>query len=129
MRSLHVDDAELVEELEYYVFPTDNMGAYLLARELEAGGGYILQAEGGRGYILFRDCGIRDILRIGVEEGARGQGFGEMLLLTALIGIGDAMLTVRKWNKPALRLYAKHGFRVIADDLSNSWVMRRLHPA
>ncbi len=126
MRSIQLSDIDVLEELEYACFPDDNMGGYALERELEVGGGYIVETSLGRGYVLYRDTSMRDILRLGLEEAARGRGLGELLLLTALIGVRDALLTVKKTNQPAFRLYRKHGFVIVGEDRPyNNWMMRR----
>lgn len=99
----------------------------MLARELDISRGFLIHSVKGRGYVLFRDAPLRDILRLGVEEKARGQGLGEVLLLTALLGAKDAMLTVKKSNVPALRLYLKHGFQIVGElPLHSNWMMRRI---
>ncbi len=108
-------------DLEYAIFPEDNMGEYLLSRELQVGTGFIID---GKGYVLYRDQDLRDILRLGVVAEHRGQGLGEKLLMSALCEVTEAMLTVRKTNTAALRLYAKHGFRIVGDvPRYRNWVM------
>jgi ribosomal protein S18 acetylase RimI-like enzyme len=65
-------------------------------------------------------------MRLGVREKFRRQGVASMLLRRAISNAPEAMLTVRKGNDPAIRLYRKHDF-VIAGTMPQdyAWVMRR----
>lgn len=106
----------------------------MLARELSAGsGGVFFSPQTGTvlGYVLLRyDQGLLDITRLGVDPAAQGQGIGPRLLEYALSEGHEAMLTVRKNNKRALRLYLKYGFKIAGHiTVSDAWVLRRPAPS
>jgi ribosomal protein S18 acetylase RimI-like enzyme len=65
-------------------------------------------------------------LAIAVVPSRRGRGIGELMLSSLLErarsdGYGQASLSVERQN-PALRLYEKHGFRVVRE-VGNSYTM------
>jgi ribosomal protein S18 acetylase RimI-like enzyme len=100
----------------------------MLQHELSRGWGWVIESVGGgiAGYVLVRkDEELLDITRLGVREGCRGQGFARRLLERAMAEGKDIMLTVRKDNTPAIRLYRKYGFEIVGHLASaGAWVMR-----
>lgn len=62
---------------------------------------------------------VADVMTIGVDPKARGQGVGQLLLRELLSLAGQArvdavLLEVRADNGPARRLYGRHGFEQIS---------------
>lgn len=100
----------------------------MLKRELEVGHGYVWVSHVWSyivGYALVRRDGkVLDLTRLGVEQGDQGTGIGTLLLKRVLAEGCDTVLTVRKSNKGALRLYRRHGFAVVGH-FTNAWVLRR----
>lgn len=127
IRPAQLLDVEAILGLEYILF--DNaMTERMLFHELTLGKGFVATVDGIiRGYALVRfDDGLMDITRLGVDPATQGQGIGTRLLECALDGVMDAMLTVKKDNLPALRLYRKHGFKIVAHMVgAGAFVLRR----
>ena len=97
----------------------------MLHHEVTRGRGWIY-GDPIEGYILTRKDGdMVDIIRLGVTKGSQGKGIGKTLLELALFGASDVLLTVKKTNLPAIKLYQKYGFIIVAHlQGANSWVMR-----
>lgn len=116
-------------DAEYELFPENNFNERTLAHEIQQGMSWVVTAgDALAGYALCRSDGLLiDIMRLGVREKFRRQGVASTLLKKAISSAPEAMLTVRKGNDPAIRLYKKHGF-VIAGTMPQdyAWVMRRL---
>lgn len=93
------------------------------SRELALGEAWL---EEGKGYVLWRKTeGMADILRLGVHPDAQGQGVGRRLLERALDSANHAVLTVRKSNARALRMYQAAGFFITGHlQADESWVMQ-----
>jgi ribosomal protein S18 acetylase RimI-like enzyme len=97
----------------------------MLKRELEVGHGYVWVGPHILGYALVRqDSRVQDLTRLGVSPTAQGTGVGTLLLKRVLAEGRETVLTVRKTNKGALRLYRRHGFAVVGH-FTNAWVLRR----
>jgi ribosomal protein S18 acetylase RimI-like enzyme len=79
------------------------------------------------GYVLLRyDDDLVDITRLGVHPEMQGKGLGGRLLRKALEEKATIILTVRKNNLAAMKLYFKHGFEIVAHlHAAGAWVMRR----
>lgn len=114
---------EEVEELECLLF--DNaFNATSLLNELDTGARcWVMGSERIEGYILFRVVrGLCDILRVGTHPSYQRRGTATKLMRVAMGEAPRSMLTVRKTNQGAIRLYRKLGFEVVGD-LESSWVM------
>lgn len=124
----HID---ILEELEKAIFPHNCFGPCLIEAEMAEGEYFILLLDNlPAAYVLVRRTeGIADILRFGVLEEYRRQGWGRYLLQLVL-GMLDTqntesvMLTVRKGNNPAIALYKSFGFKVVGCSISY-WMMQR----
>ncbi len=72
-----------------------------------------------KGYILWRSVlGEVHILNLAVAKDSRRKGIASALLQSCMESEGQAsyfVLEVRKSNQAAIRLYRKHGFRVVAE--------------
>lgn len=125
-RAATAEDAVPISNLDDEVFPDEGMSEMAIARELAAGRATVAEGPGGLvGYVLFRPGEVGDVLRIAVRAGCRGRGIGLALLLGALGAMsGPVILTVRKSNVGALRLYRRLDLRAVAE-IETSWVMRR----
>lgn len=123
-------DAQAISELESQLFPDNCMNEYTLTREIQAGDGIVIY-KGGLliGYMLVRDDKddeVMDLLRLGIREGYQGQGLGRRLLDDLdQTELKDFVLTVRKNNRSALRLYLTRGFQIVGELSGGNWVMRR----
>lgn len=125
LRPAGINDIEGIIELESTLF--DNpMSERMLIHELTRGRGWIYGSL--LGYVLVRfDSGLLDITRLGVRSDQQRKGIGRALLERALIDAPDAILTVRKDNEPAMRLYDQYGFKVVSHLASaGAFVMRRV---
>jgi len=122
-------DLPAVLELEQRLF--DNaLSETMLERELEAGYGFVFADPEVRGYALVRpDQDLLDLTRLGVQPETQGQGIGTRLLQRVLQDGPSVLLTVRKTNLDALRLYQRHGFGIVAQlsegPAQHAWVLRR----
>jgi ribosomal protein S18 acetylase RimI-like enzyme len=108
-----------------------------IVRELQAGEGFVWRQFDDPtapilGYILVRDDGhLLDITRLGVVAEARCLGIGTALLKKVLDRGRTTVLTVRKDNTNALKLYKAHGFTVVGHFVHEgirAWVLRRDAP-
>ncbi len=126
MREATRDDAGAIEELEIQLFPDNCLGAKLIECELEWGTGWVVEHQGVTvAYLLARVEGdMVDIMRVGVLPKHRRRGHAIDLINRALEQAPDAMLTVRKNNLNALRLYRRLGFGIVGETGFGSWVMR-----
>lgn len=127
-RKATLEDAVALAELEAVCFPENNFNETTLANELVAGEGWLYFVDGQLvGYLLARhDADLTDITRVGVHPLHRNRGVGTALLEEALANSTAVMLTVRKDNTNALRLYIDHGFRIVGYLAEGTgWVLRR----
>lgn len=129
MRLATVEDSAPISILELTVFPENAMNETTLANEIEDGECWVEEENGEIvGYILATAGeGLIDILRVGVDPTFRGVGIGQALLDKVLEGkSGPIMLTVKKDNENALKLYMKRGFRIVGVlQAEYGWVMKR----
>lgn len=129
MREATQDDLGRLEELEAELFFDNCMSRLRLASELQHGRGWVVE-DGGVivAYSLLRfEPRLVDLTRLGVATTHQGLGLGTYLLNHALQQGESVMLTVHRDNETAIRLYLRHGFRVIGI-LPHSWLMRTIAP-
>lgn len=119
------DVADLVE-LEQLLFEENWLSDVSLQRELDAPGMNLIEGDPAIGYILSRWTNtIIDITRLGVLPEAQRNGVGRRLLDAVILAADrPIMLTVKKNNAPALRLYRSRSFKIVGQ-ISGSWVMIR----
>lgn len=124
MQPIVPQDATAIAELEEDLFPDNCFNSKTLEKEILAGLGTVhYDSNVLVGYWFGRNGnGLTDILRLGVRESHQGQGLGKALLCHATGPTGKYMLTVRKDNEAAIKLYLKHEFRIIADT-GESWIL------
>jgi ribosomal protein S18 acetylase RimI-like enzyme len=126
MRPVTPSDAAELADLESILF--DNaLGEKILEGEIARGKGWVL-GDPIQGYILtVVDRDLVDITRLGIHPEAQGKGLGGLLLAKVLEEAPKVVLTVKKDNIRALRLYHKHGFEVVGH-LSGAaaWIMLRV---
>ena len=131
-RPLTLEDIPRVLELEQ-VFD-NSMTEPMLELELQVGYGYAFCRDADShvlGYALLRrDGDLLDLTRLAVDPEAQGGGAGTFLLLRVQVDSGlakrDLVLCVRKKNPRALKLYQRHGFRIVGHSTSSdAWVLRR----
>lgn len=126
LRAATKQDLPELLALEEKLFP-NAMGERLLQHELTRGCGWLALVDGVvAGYVLVRrDDDLLDITRLGVHEEFRGRGLGRELLEKVLKEHFDVMLTVKKDNVKAIRLYRTHGFTIVGHLIAaEAWVMR-----
>lgn len=128
IRDAYQSDLPRLLALEWELFD-NSLSEPVLEQELRIGRGFIYGAS-IKGYALVRETsGLMDLTRLGVDPVYQGRGIGCALLDHVLVEAGMAyvpvVLTVRKDNARALRLYKAHGF-VINGHFSaqGAWVMR-----
>lgn len=129
MRLADPSDLQRLEFLENELFPDNSLNARSLLGELSAGKCWVVERQRKIvGYTLVRVVGeLVDILRVGVLPTHQGQGIGRELVKKAMAEAPTAMLSVRKVNTGAIRLYQSLGFHVtgeLMNGLAPSWVMR-----
>jgi len=127
MRAVTLADAEELAKLEAELFE-EHLCANAICAEITAGFGYLIDDEQGlKSYILVRDDHyILDITRFGTRTEHQGRGYGIELLAHVLRTLRPVMLTVDGENTVAMRLYLKHGFRLVGQlPCEQSWVLRR----
>lgn len=114
--------------IDYELFPENNFNERTLHNQIINGTGWVVRAEGKlAAYMLCSGLGtpLLDILRLGVREPYRQTGIASKLLETVKEFSGGVMLTVKKNNAPAIRLYRKHGFEITGTmPQHDCWVMR-----
>jgi ribosomal-protein-alanine N-acetyltransferase len=127
VRAATTDDIPRLLELEYRLFD-NSMNETMLARELAHGEGFVLES-GGRvdGYALVRPAGEKlDLTRLGVDPAVQGAGIGQALLRKVIDMGKPVVLTVKKKNYGALRLYRRYDFVIVGQlNEAEAWVMRR----
>lgn len=120
------EDMLRIAELEALLFPDNAMSPALLEREARVSQILVIGDPAYAYAIVGDDGGLLDLLRIGVHPDHQGQGAGKQLLdhVTAL---GRSMiLTVKKNNHRALRLYKRHGFRIVGHfSAAGAWALFR----
>lgn len=109
VRYATVDDAEAIYELERQVFPDACVNEVSCSIELMVGRCWIAD---GQGYVLTRwGPEVIDVLRLGVLPEHQKKGLGRYMLRLVLLHADlPVMLTVKRSNAPALRLYQREGF-------------------
>jgi ribosomal-protein-alanine N-acetyltransferase len=140
LRVMTPTDVPAVAELERVFFGPSAWSEAMVAGELHASGRWYLAAvEDGEvlGYAgLWFDGDVTQVMTIGVAPAVQRQGIGSALL-TALIrrsrelGASAVLLEVRVDNAPALAMYERFGFTLLArrrryyqpEDV-DAWTMR-----
>jgi ribosomal protein S18 acetylase RimI-like enzyme len=140
VRRAAMEDAPQLMLLEAMLFE-NSMTEEMVERELRAGEGFVAcqfndPTAPVLGYVLVReDKDLLDITRLGVLPEAQCLGIGTALLRRILDMKRTTVLTVKKDNPRALRLYKRHGFKVVGHFvLEHAWVLRRdvqasVHPS
>jgi len=115
---------EQLEELENELFE-NSLNGTTLGNEMRSGARlWVAGAHCIEGYMLLRVAGgLCDILRLGVRPAYQSHGIGYALLKEAMVTFPDLMLSVKKSNLGAVKLYKRHGFHIVGD-LGESWAMR-----
>jgi len=129
IRDATEDDAEELEALEIELFRENCFNSATIARELEYGFGLVAvdKQRGIIGYLLAAmDGNLVDVLRLGVVPEFRRRGLARQMLNMALGARPQAMLTVRRENRAAIKLYIDFGFYIAGELASTAWVMKRL---
>jgi ribosomal-protein-alanine N-acetyltransferase len=115
IRRAQEGDAESLEALDGELFPDLCWNANTIKREIKLGWALVAVDPKGRvvGYLIARlDGGMADIIRVGVTKKQQRKGYGRALLKEAVDKIsGPMMLTVKRDNAGALKIYKEAGFR------------------
>ena len=127
MRHATIEDALELAELENVIFPENCFNEVTLAKEIEAGICWVHQPGSCiLGYLLARkDGNLLDVLRLGVHPEHQNTGIGTALLEESIREAESSMLTVKKVNLVAMRLYHRYGFRIVGELQEGGWVMKR----
>jgi ribosomal protein S18 acetylase RimI-like enzyme len=111
-------DAEAIAELDGELFPNICWNENTIRKEIKLGWGLVVTTEKGKvvGFLMVRlDGGLADIIRVGISKKHQHKGHGRALLRQALEDLSSTMmLTVRKDNEAAKKLYLSEGFAPIA---------------
>jgi ribosomal protein S18 acetylase RimI-like enzyme len=128
MEPLKPEDADELAELEMWLFGDTCMNETSLRAEIEAGEGLCMRDDDGKiiAYILCRQTNHWfDVLRVGVTPKHQKQGLGSKLFDEMISERCASMLTVKKTNTPALKLYLSRGFVISGELNEDAWVMTR----
>ena len=141
LRALLPADVPQVAELERQLFGASAWSEAMVAGELHAPGRwYVAAVEGADtvvGYAgLWFDGDVTQVMTIGVASAVQRQGIGAALLAALLdrsreLAASAVLLEVRVDNAPAMALYERFGFTVIArrrryyqPEDADAWTMR-----
>jgi [ribosomal protein S18]-alanine N-acetyltransferase len=123
-----IADTPSIAQLDELLFPENWMSAETIANELGQGPAFVFEDTQSKcvGYALTAAReGVLDLLRLGVHPSMQGEGVGRKLLeRVLLVHHRLCVLTVRKDNYRAQRLYARYGFRRWGE-YPLSWVLIR----
>lgn len=115
------DVAESIAEIEIQLFP-NGVNEFSIRNEIATGYGWVI-GQPICGYVLVQEQdGLYDITRVAVVPEMQGRGLGKRLLAKALSLPGPWLLTVRKSNLRAIKLYKEQGF-IVEGALKSSWLM------
>lgn len=111
-------DAEAIEELDGELFPEVCWNANTIKKEIKLGWGLVATTEKGKviGFLMIRlDGNLADIIRVGISKKHQHKGHGRALLRQAIEDLSSPMmLTVRRDNEAAKKLYLSEGFIPVA---------------
>lgn len=126
LREADADDLLHIAGLEARLFPDNSMSPLMIEREAQVSRFFVLGKPAYAYAIVGDDGTLSDLLRLGVDPDRQGQGAGTRLL-NHVVGMGrGVVLTVKKDNHRALRLYKKYGFRIVGHfNAANAWALFR----
>jgi ribosomal-protein-alanine N-acetyltransferase len=141
LRALLPADVPQVAELERQLFGASAWSEAMVAGELHAPGRWYVAAVEGAGTVvgyagLWFDGDVTQVMTIGVASAVQRQGIGTALLVALLdrsreLAASAVLLEVRVDNAPAMALYERFGFTVIArrrryyqPEDADAWTMR-----
>lgn len=111
-------DAEAIEVLDAELFTDVCWNANTILKEIKLGWGLVATTEKGKviGFLMTRlDGDLADVIRVGVSKKHQHKGYGRLMLKQAIEMLSSPMmLTVRKDNQAARKLYMGEGFEPIA---------------
>lgn len=115
VRRIQETDAARVAELDAELFQEICWNENTVRREISLGWGLVDTDSKGKviGFLLARlDGQMTDITRVGIAKAHQRKGLGRFLVRAAIgvVGGGPMMLTVRKDNEGAKKIYLKEGF-------------------
>lgn len=126
IRQATEQDLMEIANLEALLFPDNSLSPALIEREAKVSQVLVIGNPVYAYAIVADDGAMLDLLRLGVHPDRQGEGAGAQLLATVVARGRNTILTVRKDNTRALRLYLKFGFGIVAHFTSaNAWVLSR----
>jgi len=129
IRRTQEDDAEAIANLDAQLFPDICWNENSVRREIKLGWGLVSTNEKGKviGFLLVRlDGALADIIRVGIAQKHQHKGHGRELLKKAIEELSSPMmLTVRKDNVAAKKLYLSEGFTPIASVGEDAFILMR----
>ena len=128
IRLAALTDVPHILELERLLFSENSLSEFALTRELDIGRCYVVGSPAVAYALVRHQPAVTDLLRLGVSPAHQRQGYGRRLLRHVLVAYGVVMLTVKKNNKPAFRMYRDAGFQIIGEvlvDGNAGWIMLR----
>ena len=115
IRRVQETDAEAISELDYELFPHICWNENSARREIKLGWGLVTTNAKNKviGFLMIRlDGKMADVIRVGVSPKYQSKGHGRAMLRQAIeeFSGGPMMLTVRRANEAAKKLYLSEGF-------------------
>jgi ribosomal protein S18 acetylase RimI-like enzyme len=119
-------DVDRLAELDLELFQELSLNEGTFRRELEFDQCWVI-GEPIVAYALVRtEHQMSDLLRLGVHPESQKQGLGTRLLRHVIDDVpGELMLTVKRTNEAAVRLYRRHGFH-FSSILPEAYIMRKV---
>ncbi len=126
IRRATTEDLDEIARLELQLFPDNSFSPLMLERQALVSPVLVIGEPVIAYAMLGIDGAMLDLLRLGVHPEQQGKGLGEALLKHVLAWGRDVVLSVRKDNHRALRLYTKHGFKVVGHfEANRAWALFR----
>lgn len=120
------DDVARLCELELLLFPGNSLSVLQMERELGRSACLVIGRPVKAYALIGWDGELLDLLRLGVHPDHQGRGLGKRLLRAVLAVKRPMVLTVKKDNHRALRLYEEYGFEVVGHfSEARAWVLFR----
>lgn len=130
IRRTQETDAAAIAALDWELFPELCLNETSILREIKIGWGLVATDQKGKviGFLMARmDGPIADIIRIGITKKHQGKGEGRAMLKMAIEELScTMMLTVRRDNEVAKKLYLSEGFKPASTERAGGVILVRV---